>query len=134
MMNITQCHHIAIAVRDIKSAKSFFQDVLGAKLVYEESDELDMRNSAFFALGGIYFELLEPSGPESIVARFLEKRGEGVFATAFKVKDYKKASQWLRAKGLRVVGEREEQARAFIHPKDTFGAMLGFGEFTWLNF
>lgn len=117
--------HIGIAVKNLDEAISLYRDFLGLKLKgIHEVTEQKVR-VAFFSTGGeTRIELLEPTDNESPVAKFIEKRGEGVHHIALKVKNIEAVLQELKSKGLRLVDEKPRigvngAKIAFIHPKNT---------------
>ena len=116
--------HIGIAVKSIEEALPLYRDILGMKLTeIKEMPERSLR-VAFLELDGTIMELLEGTGPESAISKFLEKRGGGVHHLCFKVSEIDGALQTLSEKGIRLI---DKQARvgaegnpvAFIHPAST---------------
>lgn len=122
--------HIAIAVRSAEQARGFFEDALGARFLFESARPQDGFRVLNFDLGGTIIELIEPIGDDSFVARFLEKRGEGVHHLTFAVADPQSAVADLRARGVRVVEERqwsEDSREAFISPRSAHGVLIQIG-------
>lgn len=122
-------HHIAIAVNDLEAALAFYRDALGLEVserreVPEEGVEI-----AFLPAGEGEIELLRPLGPDSGVARFLEKRGEGLHHICLRVEDITAAMERLRAAGATLLSEEPRVGAdgtryIFIHPKSAHGVLL----------
>lgn len=129
---ITGVRHIGIAVSDLDEAIKFYRDVLGLKL--EDAHEVkDMKmRMAFFSTGGeTSIELVQPTDSESALAKFLEKRGEGVHHIAFQVDNIESALEVAKKKGLLLIDEKPRVGAhgtkiAFIHPKSTRGVLIEF--------
>ncbi|MFN3761709.1 MAG: methylmalonyl-CoA epimerase [Anaerolineae bacterium] len=125
----TSIHHIAIAVNDLEAALAFYRDALGLEVserreVPEEGVEI-----AFLPAGEGEIELLRPLGPDSGVARFLEKRGEGLHHICLRVEDITAAMERLRAAGATLLSEEPRVGAdgtryVFIHPKSAQGVLL----------
>jgi len=128
MIGVNSFHHIAIAVRNLKEAKAFYQDVMGAQLVSEDYLEAEQRNAAFLDLGGVLIELMEPTSSDGALAKFIERHGEGVHSVGLKVNNLAEAASRLEEKGVRIVGRQAAPPYAFTHPKDTFGTMIEISE------
>ncbi|MDI6905461.1 MAG: methylmalonyl-CoA epimerase [Candidatus Bathyarchaeia archaeon] len=122
--------HIGVAVNELDEAISLYRDVLGLKLEDVHVVEEQKVRVAFFSTGGeTRIELLEPTGSESPVARFIERRGEGVHHIALKVRNIEAVLKELKDKGLKLVDEKptigvEGTKIAFIHPKSTRNVLL----------
>lgn len=121
-------NHIGIAVRSIEAQRSFYEGVLGG--IFEGIEEVPNQKVrvAFFRVGDVRLELLEPTDPASTVAAFLEKRGEGLHHVAFTVEDIEERIAELKRAGLRMIDETPRPGAhhmqiAFIHPKNTFGVL-----------
>jgi methylmalonyl-CoA/ethylmalonyl-CoA epimerase len=121
--------HIGIAVKDIDQAVKFYRDVFGVKpnLVYESS--YTKAKIAFIPIGNVKIELIQPSTPESVVGRFLEKKGEGIHHVSYKVKDVNQCLHELEMKGVPLIDKKSREARekervAFLHPKGTHGVLI----------
>ena len=127
--------HLAIAVRDLEQQKQLYSQVLGLELVGEEEVADQGVRVAMFAIGESRIELLQPIGPDSPVARFLDKRGEGLHHVAYEVDDLESALQELREQDVRLIDEHPRQGAgghriAFIHPRSTFGVLTELCERT----
>jgi methylmalonyl-CoA epimerase len=123
--------HIGIAVRSIDQAKPFFEKVLGLECEGEEVVESQKVKTAFFAVGEVHIELLEPTSDDSPIAKFLENKGEGIHHIAYKTDDIE--NQLTRAKegGCRLIHETPITGAggkqvAFLHPKSTYGVLMEF--------
>ena len=123
--------HVAIIVRNIEQALSFYRDTLG--LIPSEIKEVptEQVRIAFLPMGGpggSEIELIEPTAPDSSLARFLEKRGEGLHHICLEVKDIDAALAEMQAKGAPVLDKQPRLAaegRAiFLHPKAANGVLL----------
>jgi len=122
--------HIAIIVRDLEQALVFYRDMLGLTPRAIKEVPSEQVRIAFLppALGGSEIELIEPTTPDSSLARFLEKRGEGLHHICLEVEDIDLALQEMQAKGAPVLDKQPRVAaegRAiFLHPKGTNGVLL----------
>lgn len=121
--------HIGIAVRSVEAAARFYRDTLG--IVPSEPLHLpdDGVFASFVALGQTRIELLEPAGPQSAIARFIEHRGEGVHHIAIRVQDVAGTLAAARAVGFSPVDDRPRRGAhgtriAFLHPKSTHGVLI----------
>ncbi|MGQ9533756.1 MAG: methylmalonyl-CoA epimerase [bacterium] len=121
--------HVAIAVKDISVALKIWQEVLGLRLIIiEEVPEQKVR-VAILELNKIHIELLEPTLPDSTVAKFIEKRGEGLHHIAFEVDNIEETLDNLKKSGVKLIDEKPRQGAqgskiAFIHPQSTGGVLL----------
>ena len=121
--------HIGIAVRNLDEALRLYHDTLGLPLHGRETVESDRVTVAFLPIGDTQVELLEATDPESPVARFIEKRGEGVHHVAFEVDDVDEALEILREQGFRLIDETPRAGAggarvAFVHPRTTNGVLI----------
>lgn len=125
-MKLEQIDHIGIAVKDLASAKQFYEDKLGTS-VSEEETVGDMR-IAFVPVGEVRIELIEPTNEDGVIGKFITKRGEGFHHIAYKVEDIDQALASLKESGVRLVDERPRSGAggkrvAFLHPKETQGVL-----------
>jgi methylmalonyl-CoA/ethylmalonyl-CoA epimerase len=128
MTPVKAVNHIGIAVRSIDAQRSHYEGTLGA--LFEGVEEVPSQKVrvAFFRIGDVRLELLEPTDPSSTVAAFLEKRGEGLHHLAFTVADIEARIAELKQSGLRMIDEvprpgAHQMRIAFIHPKSTCGVL-----------
>jgi len=123
--------HLGIAVRSIAEAKTFYEKVLGLVCQGEETVESQKVKTAFFAVGEVHIELLEPTSEESPIAKFLEKNGEGIHHVAYKTDDIAGQINQARESGARLIHETPiggagGKLVAFLHPKSTHGVLTEF--------
>ena len=121
--------HVGIAVRDLESAVELYRSVLGAEPVHRERMDADGVEEALFRVGGSYVQLLAPTGPETPVGRFLERRGEGVHHVGYRVDDVAEAVASLKEQGVPMVDDRPRPGSrgtivAFAHPKGMGGVLV----------
>ncbi len=127
-MEITHIEHIGIAVKNIEEHLPYYEDVLGLKCYNIETVEDQKVRTAFFKVGQTKIELLEPTDEESTIAKFIEKRGEGVHHIAYATKNVNEALKELENKGVRLIDRQARRGAeglsiAFLHPKST-GSVL----------
>lgn len=125
---IKKVHHIGIAVKDLKESISLFEKLLGVKAHVTEAP-CQMVTEAVFKIGdGVEIDLLEPMGPDSTVARFLESRGEGLHHIAIEVDDVNSELKAMEAKGVRLIDKEGREGVAgqigFLHPKSVNGVLV----------
>lgn len=128
MTPVKALNHIGIAVQSISDQQTYYEKTLGA--VFEGYEEVPSQKVrvAFFRVGDIRLELLEPTDPSSAVAKFLESRGQGLHHLAFTVESLQDRIAELREEGLRMIDESPRTGAhhmqiAFIHPKSTHGVL-----------
>lgn len=127
---IKNVSHIGIAVRDLDEGIAFYEK-LGLKLEGTEVVESQMVKVAFFPCGDTRIELLMPTSPDSPIAKFLEKRGEGIHHIALGVDSVPEELAKAEANGIRLIdteprpGAHNAQI-AFLHPKSTMGVLIEF--------
>ena len=121
-------NHIGIAVNSLDASIPFYRDVLG--MAFEGTEEVaDQKvRVAFLAVGESRIELLEPTAPESPIARFLEKNGEGIHHLAYQVDDLEAALARLKSEGVRLIDDAPRAGAhgtriAFLHPKASGGVL-----------
>ncbi len=127
---IGKLDHIGIAVKSLAEARKFFEDVLGARFLYEHVNREAGYTLVELDLNGLTFELLEPLGDKSFVQTFLEKRGEGLHHLTFDVPNAKEKIADLKEQGIRMVDEREfspDSYEAFISPRASHGVLIQIG-------
>lgn len=127
-MNISHIEHIGIAVKSIEDSLPYYENILGWKC-YNIEEVADQKvKTAFFKVGQTKIELLEPTSEESTIAKFIEKKGEGVHHIAFAVPDVSEALKEAEAKGVVLIDKAPRNGAeglniAFLHPKST-GSVL----------
>jgi len=128
-MEITRVDHIGVAVKSIDEALKLFEGVLGLKATERETVEEQKVTVAFLPCGDSEIELLESTAPDGAIAKYIEKRGEGIQHVALRVTNIEEALRELKEKGVRLIDETPRKGAggakiAFIHPKETYGMML----------
>lgn len=133
-MNISHIEHLGIAVKSLDEAIPYYENILGMKC-YSIEEVADQKvKTAFFKVGQTKLELLEPTSGESPIAKFIEKRGEGIHHLAFAVEDgVANALAEMEGKGVRLIDKAPRKGAeglniAFIHPKSTHGVLTEFCE------
>lgn len=127
-MEITHIEHIGIAVKSIEDHLPYYEDILGLKCYNIETVEDQKVKTAFFMVGQTKIELLEPTSDDSTIAKFIEKRGEGVHHIAYATKNINEALKEVESKGVRLIdkegrGGAEGLTIGFLHPKSTGGVL-----------
>ena len=121
--------HIGIAVKSLAESIKVYEDALGLTVSgYDQVDDQGVR-VAMLDIGESRIELLEPTGPESPIEKFMTKRGEGIHHIAVAVADIEKSLERLKAAGFRLVDQTPRRGAhntrtAFIHPSSTHGVLL----------
>lgn len=127
-MEITHIEHIGIAVKSIEEQLPYYENILGLKCYNIETVEDQKVKTAFFMVGQTKIELLEPTSEDSTVAKFIEKKGEGVHHIAYATKNINDALKEVESKGVKLI-DKEGRAGAegltigFLHPKSTGGVL-----------
>lgn len=121
-------NHIGIAVRNLEASLPFYRDILGMNFEGTEEVAEQKVRVAFLQVGESRIELLEPTAPDSPVARFLEKNGEGIHHLAYEVEDIDVALADLKQKGVRLIDELPRLGAhgakiAFVHPRASGGVL-----------
>src|ERR1700677_1382180 len=120
--------HLGIAVRSLDGALAFYEEQLGFPASARETVEQEKVNVVMLPAGGPRIELLEATGPDSVIAKFIEKRGEGLHHIALKVPDLGATVERLKAHGARLLNEPRAGAGGhlyvFGHPSSTGGVLL----------
>jgi methylmalonyl-CoA/ethylmalonyl-CoA epimerase len=121
--------HIGIAVKDLGVSNILFEKLLGVAPYKSEKIENQNVMTSFFEIGSNKIELLEATNPESPIAKFLEKKGEGIHHIAFEVDDIKLEIKRLLSEGFVVLNETPQVGAdnkwvAFLHPKNTNGVLI----------
>ena len=133
-MNISHIEHLGIAVKSLDEAIPYYENILGMNCYSIEEVPDQKVKTAFFKVGQTKLELLEPTSEESPIAKFIEKRGEGIHHLAFAVEDgVANALAEMEGKGVRLIDKAPRKGAeglniAFIHPKSTHGVLTEFCE------
>ena len=134
-MSLSKIEHIGIAVKNLDTSIPFYEEVLGLSC-YAVEEVIDQKvKTAFFKIGETKLELLEATSPDSAIAKFIEKRGEGIHHIAFAVDDINKSLQDVENKGVRLIDKTSRKGAerldiGFLHPASTFGVLMEFCENT----
>ena len=128
---MTKLDHIGIAVRSLASAK-IYED-LGLTIDHVETVETQRVKTAFLSVGDANLELLEPTSPDSPIAKFIEKRGEGIHHICLRVDNIEAHLEQLKAKGYRLINEAPVPGAhgcrvAFLHPSAGNGVLIELSE------
>jgi methylmalonyl-CoA/ethylmalonyl-CoA epimerase len=123
--------HIGIAVRSLEVARIY--EVLGLSVDHVETVETQKVKTAFLSVGDSNLELLEPTAADSPVAKFIEKRGEGIHHICFRVDDLESHLERLKAEGFRLINESPVPGAhgcrvAFLHPAAGNGVLIELSE------
>ncbi len=121
--------HIGIAVKSLQESNLLFEKLLGTAAYKEEEVASEGVKTSFFMSGPNKIELLEATNPDSPIAKFLEKKGEGIHHIAFDVEDIFVEIERLKAEGFTVLNETPKKGAdnklvAFLHPKTTNGVLI----------
>ncbi len=128
-MKILKIDHLGIAVKDMEAGKAFWRDILGLGFEGTETVAEQKVTTGFFPVGESEVELLESTAPDGPVAKYIEKRGQGIQHVAFRVDDIEAALKELKEKGVRLIDETPRKGAggariAFLHPKATGGVLV----------
>jgi methylmalonyl-CoA/ethylmalonyl-CoA epimerase len=137
-MQVNKIDHICIAVRDLESARKVWEPVLGKTGPDDEYvDEPEKIKVARYWVGEVGFELMESTSDDGDVARFIEKRGEGIMLISFNVPDTRDAMAELEARDYEFIGGARpfrDCEFAFVHPKKMNGVLLELIDDKWEEF
>ncbi len=125
---IKKIDHIGIAVKDLDKQIKFYSEVLGLSCDGTEVVKEQKVKVAMFPVGEVRIELLQPLAEDSPIARFLEKKGEGIHHIAFLVSDLEKGLEKLEEHEVKLIDQKPRVGAgghkiAFLHPKSTFGVL-----------
>jgi methylmalonyl-CoA/ethylmalonyl-CoA epimerase len=128
---IKRIDHIGIAVSSLNDALPVWEKALGLKCERIEEVPSQKVRTAFFDVGGVHLELLEPTAPESAIAKFIEKNGEGIQHLAFETDDIDGQLKQAKDNGVRLINETAVPGAggkqvAFLHPKSMKGVLTEF--------
>ncbi|MEZ5058828.1 MAG: methylmalonyl-CoA epimerase [Saprospiraceae bacterium] len=121
--------HIGIAVKNLKESNLLFEKLLGVPNYKIEEVASENVNTSFFQTGETKIELLEATDPSSPIAKFIEKKGEGIHHIAFEVEDIEAEMERMRKEGFTVLNEKPKRGAdnklvCFLHPKGTNGVLV----------
>ncbi|HEY1017540.1 MAG TPA: methylmalonyl-CoA epimerase [Sediminibacterium sp.] len=121
--------HIGIAVKGFSTAIPLYEKLLNTPCYKTEMVDSEKVNTAFFRQGDTKIELLESTDPEGVIARFIEKKGEGIHHIAFEVADIQAEMARLQAEGFTLLNETPKKGAdnklvCFLHPKGTNGVLV----------
>ena len=128
-MKPTHIEHIGIAVRSLDETIPFYEKIFGIKCYNIEEVKDQKLKTAFFKVGQTKIELLESTDPAGPIAKFIEKKGEGIHHLAFAVNNIEQKLKDAEKKGIRLVDKQPRKGAeglkiAFLHPKFTFGVLM----------
>jgi methylmalonyl-CoA/ethylmalonyl-CoA epimerase len=126
---LTEIDHVAIAVHDLEAAIASYRDTFGAEVDHREVVESDGVEEALLKVADSYVQLLTPTRDDSPVAKYLERKGEGLHHVGYRVADCGEALEAVKAQGGRVIDEAPRPGSrgttvAFVHPKGAFGTLI----------
>jgi methylmalonyl-CoA epimerase len=126
---LTEIDHVAIAVNDLEAAIAYYQATFGAEVDHREVVESDGVEEALLKVADSYIQLLTPTRDDSPVAKYLERKGEGLHHIGYRVADCAQALDAVKAQGGRVIDEAPRPGSrgttvAFVHPKGAFGTLI----------
>jgi len=128
-MLLTEIDHIAIAVKDLEAAITYYQNAFGATVDHREVVESDGVEEALLKVAESYIQLLTPTRPDSPVAKAIEKRGEGLHHIGYRVNNCAEALAAMIAAGATAIDKAPRPGSrgtivAFMHPKGSFGTLI----------
>ena len=129
LFKVERIDHIGVAVKSIKEAAEFWEGVMVLKITEIEEVESQKVKTAFIPIGQSEVELLESTDPEGAIAKFIDKKGEGIQHVAFRVDNIENALADLKEQGVRLIDEAPRPGAggariAFLHPKATHGVLV----------
>lgn len=132
-MKVGKVDHIGIAVKDLDQTLKFYQEILGLECIGTEVVEEQKVRVAFLPVGDTEVELLESTEEDGPIAKFIEKKGEGIQHIAFRVDNIEEAIENMKAKGVKMIDEKPRYGAggakiAFCHPKSTNGVLVELSE------
>ncbi|EKB51305.1 methylmalonyl-CoA epimerase [Cecembia lonarensis] len=121
--------HLGIAVKDLKKSNQLFEKLLGEKLYKEELVEGEGVKTSFFMVGDTKIELLEATREDSPIAKYLDKKSEGIHHIAFDVENIEKEVERLKKEGFEILNEipkkgADNKLVVFLHPRSTNGVLI----------
>ena len=126
---IGKIEHIALAVEDLEAAIAHYADVWGLEVAHRERVEDQGVEEAMLPVGESFIQLLGPTGPDTTVGKFIERRGEGLHHIAYEVDDLEGALETLKERGVPLIDEVPRRGGrghmvAFVHPKGNHGLLV----------
>lgn len=127
-MELSHIEHIGIAVSNLEEAVKYYEETLGLKCYSIEEVKDQKVKTAFLKIGQTKIELLESTADDGPIAKFIEKRGQGIHHMAFAVNGIEKSLEEVEEKGVRLIDKAPRKGAegldiAFLHPKSTFGVL-----------
>jgi methylmalonyl-CoA/ethylmalonyl-CoA epimerase len=121
--------HLGIAVKSLENSNKLFESLFGKAPYKLEKVESEGVSTSFFMMGESKIELLEATNPDSPIAKFIEKKGEGIHHIAFEVKDIHSEMERLQKEGFTLLSEKPKKGAdnkmiCFLHPKGTNGVLI----------
>jgi methylmalonyl-CoA/ethylmalonyl-CoA epimerase len=128
-MLLTEIDHVAIAVNDLEAAIAYYRETFGAEVEHREVVDSDGVEEALLKVAESYIQLLTPTRADSPVARYLERKGEGLHHIGYRVDDCATALQAVKDRGGQVIDQAPRPGSrgttvAFVHPKAAFGTLI----------
>ncbi len=128
-MLFTEIDHVAIAVFDLEAAIAYYGDTFGCEVEHRETVEKDGVEEALLRVADSYIQLLTPTRDDSPVAKYMEKKGDGIHHIGYRVADCGAALDAVKAQGHKVIDEVPRPGSrgttvAFVHPKTAFGTLI----------
>jgi len=126
---MNKIEHLGIAVKDLDASNSLFEKLFGKPPYKQEAVASEGVTTSFFQMGQSKIELLQATNPDSPIAKFIDKRGEGIHHIAYDVTDIKAEMQRLKAEGFTLLNEEpkpgaDNKLVCFLHPKTTNGVLI----------
>ena len=126
---LNKIEHLGIAIKSLETSDHLFAKLLGAQPYKQEAVEREGVKTSFFMIGESKIELLEATNPESPIAKFIDKKGEGIHHIAFAVDDIRAEVERLKAEGFIFISEEPKDGAdnklvVFLHPKSTNGDLV----------
>lgn len=121
--------HLGIAVKSLETANDTYRKLLGTAHYKIETVESEKVNTSFFKVGENKIELLEGTEPDGVIAKFIEKKGEGIHHVAFAVADIREEMKRLKSEGFILLNEEPKKGAdnklvCFVHPKSSNGVLI----------
>ena len=126
---MNKIEHIGVAVKDIQKSNDLYSKLFGKQPYKQEEVKSENVITSFFMMGDSKIELLQATSPDSAIAKFIEKRGEGIHHIAYDVTDIYAEMERLKAEGFEFINDKPKDGAdnkliAFLHPKSTNGMLV----------